>query len=437
MRIFFFIFFIMIGQAYALEDKTQVAYDNERQHNHQRITSFELTEEAYFQQRTQLQAEKAQLEAEIAELSTLFTENERNLADMEKSLQLETGSLGELFGVVRQAAKEFEAELTSSVAVIEAASDLAVLKEISAARTLPTIEQLTDMWQVMRRYINASGELKSFTVPIIDSAGTTSQQSVVRLGAIGLIGQEGYLNWSGSYGQYYPRQPKKAPYAAQFSVADVTHVIAIDPSRGDILSQLADTPTLKQRFDHAGPVGKIIVFLLIIGLGISVYRFIALTMIARKIRHQQKATTPKNDNALGRILLVFDAEKARTVEALELRLLEQVLDEQQGLEIGLSLIKLFAALAPMLGLLGTVTGMIETFQVITQFGHGDPTIMASGISMALMTTVLGLIAAMPLLFSHNILSTKVDTIKNILEKQGISLVAQQAESSVNNGPQTA
>lgn len=91
------------------------------------------------------------------------------------------------------------------------------------------------------------------------------------------------------------------------------------------------------------------------------------------------------------------------------------------------MLKLLAALAPMLGLLGTVTGMIETFQVITQFGNGDPKVMAGGISMALVTTVEGLIAAIPLLLAHNILSAQAETIRNILEKQGIGLVAQQAE----------
>src|SRR5690606_16973564 len=128
-------------------------------------------------------------------------------------------------------------------------------------------------------------------------------------------------------------------------------------------------------------------------------------------------------------LSVYDTDQKRSVEALELRLLETIVDEQQGLERGLSMLKLLAALAPMLGLLGTVTGMIETFQVITQFGNGDPKVMAGGISMALVTTVLGLISAMPLLLAHNLLSAQADAIRSILEKQGISLVAAEAEKT--------
>lgn len=143
---------------------------------------------------------------------------------------------------------------------------------------------------------------------------------------------------------------------------------------------------------------------------------------------QLKTPERHGDNPLGRVLSVYDKEKHRSVEALELRLLEVVVDEQSHLEKGLSMLKLLAALAPMLGLLGTVTGMIETFQVITQFGNGDPKVMAGGISMALITTVLGLVAAMPMLLAHNILSSQAESIRTILEKQGIGLVAAQAEN---------
>jgi len=156
-------------------------------------------------------------------------------------------------------------------------------------------------------------------------------------------------------------------------------------------------------------------------------------MLARRKIQQQLANPSKiGNNPLGRILKVYVDSKVKSAlhnstEALELRLMEVVVDEQQGLDKGLSMLKLLAALAPMLGLLGTVTGMIETFQVITQFGNGDPKVMAGGISMALITTVLGLVAAMPLLLAHNILSTQADNIRDTLEKQGISLVAEEAE----------
>ncbi|MFC1503634.1 MotA/TolQ/ExbB proton channel family protein, partial [Pseudomonadota bacterium] len=203
--------------------------------------------------------------------------------------------------------------------------------------------------------------------------------------------------------------------------------LVVDPSRGMMLEQLANTPSLSERLEHGGVVGKIILGLLAIGAIITLFRGSKLFIARQQIKAQLKKPQQPGNNPLGRVIAVYDKEQNRSVEALELRLLETIVDEQQSLEKGLSMLKLLAALAPMLGLLGTVTGMIETFQVITQFGNGDPKVMAGGISMALITTVLGLVAAIPLLLAHNILSTQADTIRNILEKQGISLVAEQAE----------
>jgi biopolymer transport protein ExbB len=205
-------------------------------------------------------------------------------------------------------------------------------------------------------------------------------------------------------------------------------LMALDVTRGDLIAQLANVPTLQDRINHGGIVGQIIIGLLVVGVLIGVVRGGALLLTNAKINKQLKsAETPTEDNALGRILSVYQQDSSPNVEALELRLLEAVMDEQQHLERGLSMIKLLAALAPMLGLLGTVTGMIETFQTITQFGNADPRVMAGGISMALITTVLGLIAAMPLLLIHNVLSSKAESVRNILEKQGIGLVAERAE----------
>jgi biopolymer transport protein ExbB len=158
-------------------------------------------------------------------------------------------------------------------------------------------------------------------------------------------------------------------------------------------------------------------------------RGFAVLSVSRNVKAQLKTPETPKENPLGRVLAVYSDSKAQTVEALELRLLEVILDEQAKLEKGLSMLKLLAALAPMLGLLGTVTGMIETFQVITLFGTGDAKVMAGGISTALVTTVMGLVAAMPLLLAHNLLSTQAENLRNILEKQGIALVAELAEKN--------
>jgi biopolymer transport protein ExbB len=287
------------------------------------------------------------------------------------------------------------------------------------------------LWDALQQQIDASSQLEIVEVNASSGSGEVTQVPALRLGSFALFNDSGYLNWNGQSqrASSYAAQPEFTPtLAMQSDLVGALPVISLDATRGDLIAQLANAPTLQDRIEHGGIIGQIIIGLLIVGAFIGMVRGAVLLLTKTKISRQLKSPqTPSNNNALGRVLNVYQQDQSPNVEALELRLLEAVMDEQQQLERGLSMIKLLAALAPMLGLLGTVTGMIETFQTITQFGNADPRIMAGGISMALMTTVLGLIAAMPLLLIHNILSSQAEDIRNTIEKQGIGLVAQRAE----------
>lgn len=403
----------------------------QRSHNVQREATFQKTEQQLRDERKALIAQRDRLQAEADKLSTRFSQNENSLARLEEKLRLETGSLGEIFGVVRQNGKELQATLSDSVTGVDRQHYAPVVDQIVAAQSLPSMKQLIGLWQAMQEQVIASGEISTNTIAFIDGEGRTQQVDAVRLGAMALVTEQGYVSWNNRRQDAVAYQQQPAQGARFSSLTDLKQgdmqSLVLDPSQGLLFEQLALTPTLKQRLDAGGVIGNIILVLLAIGLGIAVYRGIVLVIARQRIQQQLKQSEPNSNNPLGRVLSVYDKEQNRSVEALELRLLEAVVDEQAGLEKGLSMLKLFAALAPMLGLLGTVTGMIETFQVITQFGNGDPKVMAGGISMALVTTVLGLVAAMPLLLAHNILSSQAETIRTILEKQGIGLVAEQAE----------
>ncbi len=420
-----------------LVQETKQASHVQKQHNAEREAGFMLTEKEFKAQKNALIAERKKLQKESDELSSVFSSNEQSLATLEQQLHLETGSLGELFGVVRQTAKDLNTELKNSVTGSIDANNTQVINDIVEAKSLPSMTQLTGLWQTMTQQVQASSELALMPVTVINGAGHRSEINAYRLGNMALVGDEGFLRWDNkkSVATYYSQQPDLAPSVATLSDMQQQQVMmAVDPSRGIMLEQLANSPTLKDRLQAGGVVGQIIIVLLVIGLLISLFNGARLLVIRQQIRTQLKDPTHIGNNPLVRVLSVYDAEKTRSVEALELRLLETIVDEQQGLEKGLSMLKLLAALAPMLGLLGTVTGMIETFQVITQFGNGDPKVMAGGISMALVTTVLGLVAAMPLLLTHNILSSQAESIRTILEKQGLSLVAEQAEKETINKP---
>lgn len=412
----------------ALLQKAQQENRQQQSHNVARESGFNKTEQELQAIKNKLAAERAALQAEADSLSVTFGENEAELAQLEEKLRLETGSLGELFGVVRQNAKELESELKSSVTGVDANSYQKDIDAIVAAKSLPTLTQLQAMWRSMEEQIKASGEMANVSFTLLNGEGREQTVNGVRLGSMALLDDTGYVKWNGQRGDAvnYLRQPESGPTANTISSGDIDALV-IDPSRGILLEQLANSPTLADRLNAGGVVGKIILGLLAIGLLIALVRGASLMISRQKIMKQLKTPAQPGDNPLGRVLAVYQKDKHRSVEALELRLLEAVVDEQTHLEKGLSMLKLLAALAPMLGLLGTVTGMIETFQVITQFGNGDPKVMAGGISMALVTTVLGLVSAMPLLLAHNVLSSQAENIRSILEKQGIGLVAEQAE----------
>ncbi|CAK1693276.1 biopolymer transport protein ExbB [Vibrio crassostreae] len=412
------------------ENRTQAS------HNVVREADFKKTEQELKAIKAELEAKRTSVQNATDVLTQTFSDNENKLARLEEKLRLETGSLGELFGVVRQNAKELGAELSSTVNSVDRAEHTATVDQIIDAKSLPSMPQLSGLWMSMVEQIQASSELSKSQIAFINGEGNTQTVDAYRLGSIGLVTDQGYVSWNTQREDAiaYLKQPSNGPTLASLSTlanGDVSNVV-VDPSRGFMLEQLALTPSLTDRLQAGGVVGKVILGLLAIGLIIALVRGISLAIAHQKIRAQLKNPEQAGDNPLGRVLAVYNKEQNQTVEALELRLLEAVVDEQTHLEKGLSMLKLLAALAPMLGLLGTVTGMIETFQVITQFGNGDPKVMAGGISMALVTTVLGLVAAMPLLLAHNILSTQAENIRNILEKQGIGLVAEQAEKTVES-----
>jgi biopolymer transport protein ExbB len=150
-----------------------------------------------------------------------------------------------------------------------------------------------------------------------------------------------------------------------------------------------------------------------------------LFVTGRKVESQKKNSRPDPGNPLGRILAVASDNPDVDREQLELMLDEAVLRESGKLESLVWLVRIVSVVAPLMGLLGTVTGMIRTFQSITLFGAGDPRMMAGGISEALVTTMLGLVTAIPLVLLHAALANNTKKIVDTLDEQSAGLIAQQ------------
>lgn len=405
----------------------------EQQQNEVRETKFI---EARDQQAALLEEAKAELEAQEARTETLnqaFEENEAELAEQETLLQERSGSLGELFGTARQVANDSRSILESSITSLKNPERVEFLGELGQQKAQPTIDELRKMWLVLQDEMTESGKIEQFTTPVIAASGEVEEREVTRIGVFTAFSDGKFLRYLPETGNLVElaRQPvnRLREVIVEFDEAETGTVqpVALDPTRGSIMALLVQTPTFKERIAQGGWIGFIILGLGAIGLLIALIRFIQLQTTDSRVRKQQKSDTLSEKNPLGRILSVFTEKDRTDVETLSLKLDEAILRETPRIERGLVTLAILAAVAPMLGLLGTVSGMIETFQSITLFGTGDPKLMSGGISQALVTTELGLAVAIPILLIHSALSSKSNRLIQILDEESAAIVARNAE----------
>ncbi|UCZ55974.1 MotA/TolQ/ExbB proton channel family protein [Desulfurispirillum indicum] len=403
---------------------------SERDINREREQEFSRDLNAARQQVAQARERLAREQQRQERLASVYDANEARLITLEEALREQQGNLGEIFGVVRQNAGDFHAQFLSSLAMANRHDDLEYLRRLSNSRTLPSIAQIERMWLLMLQEMADSGKVVSFASEIVSPDGHRQPGEVLRVGAFNAIANGRYLTHVEGRNQFVelPRQPQNR-YLRMASRLEngqpgQTFAFAVDPSRGAILSQLVQSPSLTERVRQGRAIGVIILVLGAFGLGMFALRYTWLHIMGRRISHQMEHRDDIHpNNPLGRILALYEENRETDVETMELRLDEEILREVPRLEWGLTTIKILAAVAPLLGLLGTVVGMIETFQAITLFGTGDPQLMAGGISQALVTTALGLVVAIPLLFLHNLATAKSRALINTMEEQGAGLLA--------------
>ncbi|EKE82852.1 MotA/TolQ/ExbB proton channel family protein [Idiomarina xiamenensis] len=378
----------------------------------------------------QLSDEKARGER----LQTAFSENEIELANKEQELVNQQGTLGEIVGVARGAANETVGRIATSIVSAQYPDREDVLSSIAEAKELPTLEELEELWFALLTEMTESGKVVKFNADVTLLGGGSEEREVLRVGVFNLVSNGQYLTYNDKSEQIQPlgRQPEGyiTSQAETFENTDSGYAgFYVDPSRGQILSLLTQKATLAEHYQAGGTVGYVITGLFVIGILIAIYKFITLTVTGGKIRSQLKnKDKPSSGNPLGRILKVYQDNRNVDTETLELKLDEAIMREIPKVDSGVNVIKIFAAIAPLLGLLGTVVGMIETFQQITLYGTGDPKIMAGSISLALVTTAMGLIAAIPLILVHSVVASRSKSILSILDEQSAGIVAAHAEN---------
>jgi len=387
------------------------------------------------EQKAILDRTRAELRAEEARsdrLKASFDDNERVLEELNEALRIRVGDMGELFGVVRQVAGDTKGVIESSLVSAQLADRSDIVNGLAQATELPSIPDLRALQALLLEEMIESGKVVRFSTNVEDAAGFSGPAEVVRVGVFNAISDNGYLTFDESDRSLreLPRPPAgRYVRSAQdfFSTESGGGSMAVDPTRGTLLSLVIQSPGFLEQVDQGGAVGYTIIAMGIVGILIALSRLVALQATGKKMQRQLKSDTASGDNPLGRILSIYESDQNAAVDTLDLKLDEAVLREIPKLERFQAMIKVFAGVAPLLGLLGTVVGMIKTFQSITLFGTGDPKLMADGISQALVTTVAGLVVAIPLVFMHALVSGKSRSLIEILEEQSAGMIARRSE----------
>ena len=409
----------------------QEAREREARFNQQRNQQQQLLNQA--------RAERTRQENESARLEQLFEDNQAEIVSARAALDERLGALKELFGVLQTVSGDAQGRFNASLTNIHYPDRSEFLVELgnkmAGANTLASIEDIERLWFELQREITESGRVVRFNSNVSMANGDQENLEIVRVGSFNIVFDGGYLTYDAgtkavSELQRQPEQGRYTDSAGDMLAAnDGLVTFGIDVTRGSILALLVESPTVMDRIHQGGIVGYCILGLGAIGLLIALWRFMGLSSDSRKVSAQLKRDTASTDNPLGRVLAAYESNKGADTETIELKLSEAALKEMPGLTKGLLFIKVISVVAPLMGLLGTVTGMIRTFQVITLYGAGDPKMMAGGISQALMTTVLGLVVAIPMVLLHTVVSGQSRKVINILQSQSAGLVAQHSEKN--------
>ena len=386
--------------------------------------------------------ERTREERRSTRLEKQFEENELLIAAKQEQLRERLGTLSELFGHLTAASGDLASNIEVSLVSSEYPGRETFLKgliaKMSGSDQLPSIEEIERVWFELLREVREQGEVSRFSAQVATPSGELSQRDVVRVGAFNIVDTNGnYLSFNIDKLSELPRQPgggfnaQAQDLAGSQSGLTQFGIDPTGPTGGSFLAAIIDSPTISERWHQGGYVGYAITAVGAFAFLLAIYRLVVLTAVGGKVSSQLKSSSAKDDNPLGRVLQVHEANPNMDTETLELKMAEAVLSETPKLEQGLTLLKIIAAVAPLMGLLGTVTGMIITFQAITIFGAGDPKAMAGGISSALVTTVLGLLVAIPTVLLHTVVNGRSQRIIHVLNEQATGIVAEHSERAHN------
>jgi biopolymer transport protein ExbB len=400
---------------------------------------------------TLLQAvQKLETEVGVLDKSVVSLETEEKTLEGQETALIEKATaidsvVRELVGVIRVNAKDIESYILGNLQTALTDTKTDFLQAIASQGQFPGIADITKMNKAIRQQIPDAGAVRMVRGSIVDRSGNTTEADILVLGnftAAYRLGDEvGYLNYSPAGRKLFAlshlpsgRQQKQL----RRYMEGKDEAVPMDISRGGALSQLTHSLSIWQQITKGGPLAWPILVILALGIIIVIERMIFLfsnridadgfTRRIETMAVEQNWQACKEECArligkpVARVVAAGLACCQLQREVMENALQEAILKEVPPMERFLSTLGMLAAIAPLLGLLGTVTGMIDTFQVITQHGTGDSRMMSGGISVALVTTMLGLSVAIPIMLAHTLISREVDNRIAQMEEKAMAIL---------------
>jgi biopolymer transport protein ExbB len=389
---------------------------------------------------------RKELDTSSQKLADTYAANEVRINNLNNQLRDKAMKLGlaEVFGLARQAANDTSTTLQQSLISTQfppAAGQPTRdewLRQFSASRGTPTAAELERVWIEIQREMTASGQVAKYKTRVVQPGGQNVDADVIRIGPFNATANGQFLSYLPNL-HVFTVLPRQLPadfmsVASAFQNAPAGYARAVvDPNRGVLVGMYTERPTFMGRIQLGQEVGYVIMTVGALGALAFLFQLVSLVLVRLSVNSQLKNLDhPTPNNPLGRVLLAFKGDKNRIEEdseVAELRITEAVLREVPKLERFQAFLRLAVAAGPLLGLIGTVWGMIITFQSITESGSSDPKLMATGIGQAMIATVLGLGVAIPLLFANALLNSLSRGVVQVLDEQSAGMLAESIEKN--------
>lgn len=407
----------------------------------------------YAKQQAELERRVADVQARLAAERTRLETARKDLkethalrVELSNRLVEEGGDLRELAGIVRSAARDLLVLAESSPTTAEQPARLEYLRTYLDKTRHPGLNEVAKLVDLYFAEMAATSQVIVRSGPLVNRSGKETSADIVRIGGFTTIYQAGDEIGFATVGKGTGRLLAVAGEPGwrmsgnmEDYIKGQSSQVYMDVSNGAALRQLSKQESLWEQIQAGGPLVWPILLVGLIALVLIIERLlffrrvrsntdVLMSLVTKLVATGDyegalSAAETQADRPTSNVIKAGLALRGNSQEVVESGLSEAMLRELPRLERFLTVLKVLAAVAPLLGLLGTVTGMINTFHVITAFGTSDPRLMAGGISEALITTQFGLTVAIPIMVAAALLTRKAQRLTGDMEEKAVALSA--------------